>query len=196
MSDFDEGMDEILKEFPIESHENIEQFSLDLIALKENPPDADRLGTIFRCLHTLKGTCGFFGFEKLESISHVAENLLSRLRDGELVLNTEMTSALLSVVDAVREILSYIHDTNTEGDGDYTDLVASTTKNEESDTAPLDDADEERVRQLGQILVSEHDVEPTNVAGGLLKQLEGNERPLGEILVEDEGWKPRRSPTR
>ena len=82
MADFDEGMDEILKEFLIESHENIEQFSLDLISLEKDPRDPDRLGAIFRCLHTLKGTCGFFGFEKLESISHVAENLLSRLRDG------------------------------------------------------------------------------------------------------------------
>ena len=60
-------------------------------------------------------------------------------------------------------------------------------KNEEGDSELPDDADEDHVQQLGQILVNEHDVNPSSVAGGLTKQLEGDERPLGEILVEEEG---------
>lgn len=243
MDNFLDGDDEILKEFLVESHENIEQFSLDLIALEENPRDAERLGAIFRCLHTIKGTCGFFGFGKLESISHVAENLLSKLRDGEVLLNTEMTSALLLLVDAIREILSDILDSGNEGNGDYSQLVQTLVRlcegnetvaeaevpaktpaiesTEETGSASNDPVaetihidptgasvddraevasesvtdtteppptpEETRPKQLGEILVDDCEVEALDVAGGLLKQLEGDQRKLGEILIEDQG---------
>jgi len=40
---------------------------------------------VFRTIHTIKGTCGFLGFNKLEKVAHAGENLLSRLRDGQMV---------------------------------------------------------------------------------------------------------------
>jgi two-component system chemotaxis sensor kinase CheA len=120
--------DNIIQEFLVESYENLDQLDRDLVALEQNPQDRARLASIFRTIHTIKGTCGFFGFSKLESVAHVGENLLSKLRDGVLLLNPEITSALLAMVDAVREMLSNIERTSQEGDGDYSRLVETLSR--------------------------------------------------------------------
>ena len=116
-------MEDIINEFLVESYEGLDQLDRDLVALESNPTDRDLLARIFRCVHTVKGTCGFLGFGKLESVAHVGEGLLVRLRDGEVLLDPELTSALLTLVDAVRQILTSIESTGAEGDVDYTALV-------------------------------------------------------------------------
>ena len=82
MSSNDEN-DEVIKEFLIESYENLDRLDRDLIALEQNPSSAESIASIFRTIHTIKGTCGCLGLSKLESVAHVGENLLSRLRDGQ-----------------------------------------------------------------------------------------------------------------
>src|SRR3990172_5953150 len=116
-------LNDIVKEFLVESYENLDQLDRDLIALEQEPSSRSTLASIFRTIHTLKGTCGFLGFSTLESVSHVGENLLSRLRDGKLNMNPDITSGLLSLVDAVREMLANIEDLGAEGEADYTQLV-------------------------------------------------------------------------
>ena len=106
--------EELVKEFLVESHENLDQLDQDLVSLEGDPTNPEMLSRIFRTIHTVKGTCGFLGFTKLEWVTHVGENLLGRLRDGELQLNAEITTALLSLVDAVREILQNIEATQRE----------------------------------------------------------------------------------
>ncbi len=120
--------DEIVKEFLVESHENLDQLDQDLVNLEADPTNPEILSSIFRTIHTIKGTCGFLGFTKLEWVTHVGENLLSRLREGELQLNAEITTALLSLGDAVRQILGNIETTAREGDTDYASLVATLTR--------------------------------------------------------------------
>lgn len=116
-------MQEAVTEFLIESHENLDQLDNDLIALEERPDDAATLASIFRTIHTIKGTCGFLGFSTLESVTHVGENLLGKLRDGEMSMDEAIADALLELVDAVRQMLSSIESTGTDGDGDYSDLI-------------------------------------------------------------------------
>ncbi|MDB5312190.1 MAG: CheA signal transduction histidine kinase, partial [Gemmataceae bacterium] len=120
--------DPIVKEFLVESYENLDQLDRDLVALEQDPRDRARLGSVFRTIHTIKGTCGFFGFGKLEAVAHVGENLLCRLRDGELLLDPEITTGLLALVDAVRGILARIEAAGEEGDGDYGGLIATLTR--------------------------------------------------------------------
>ncbi|MBY0279014.1 chemotaxis protein CheW [Candidatus Binatia bacterium] len=117
-------LDEVVREFLVESHEGLDQLDRDLVALERAPTSQDRLASIFRTIHTIKGTCGFLSFGKLESVAHVGENLLSRLRDGRLTLNADITSALLAMVDAVRRMLADIEATGSDGDDDYAALVA------------------------------------------------------------------------
>src|SRR5262249_36480874 len=84
-----------------------------------DPREGEPLGRVFRTLHTVKGTAGFLGLPKLQAVAHAAENLLSSLRDGELLFDPEIAGALLGVVDAVREVLVSIEQSQQEGDGEY-----------------------------------------------------------------------------
>ena len=116
-------MDDITKEFLVESYENLDRLDRDLVALEKDPQSKETIGSIFRTIHTLKGTSGFLGFTKLEAVAHVGENLLSKVRDGVFVINPDITSALLATVDAVRFMLGQIEATGQPGDRDYSDLV-------------------------------------------------------------------------
>ena len=118
-----DDMSSIIGEFLTESYENLDQLDQHLVDLEANPGEKNLLASIFRTIHTIKGTCGFLGFSKLESIAHVGENLLSKLRDGDLTMTPDIAHSLLTMVDAVREILSSIENNRTEGDVDYSDLV-------------------------------------------------------------------------
>jgi two-component system chemotaxis sensor kinase CheA len=115
-------MDEIVKDFLIESNENLDRLDQELVKLESEPSSKELLASIFRTIHTIKGSCGFLGFARLEKVAHAGENLLSRLRDGELSLNAKITSALLGMVDAVRYMLSEIQATEHDGENDYPEL--------------------------------------------------------------------------
>ncbi len=202
----DDGMDELLGEFLVESFENLDQLDQDLVVLEQAPGDLEVLKSIFRAIHTMKGTCGFLGFGKLERVAHVGENLLSLLRDGVVTVDAEIADALLAMTDAVRAILVEIERTQQEGDADHDALVATLERLAERGTnppaeapaetpaeAPAETPDEtpdevpvgvEHDRLLGEILVEEGGVSEVDVAVGLINQESGDARPIGEILVE------------
>jgi len=114
--------EEFISEFLIEASENLDQLDQDLVALEKNPHDPNRLASIFRTIHTIKGTCGFFGFTKLSNLSHHGEHLLGLLRDGKFTFNEQLASLLLELVDAIRTFLSSIESTGKEGDAAFPDL--------------------------------------------------------------------------
>jgi two-component system chemotaxis sensor kinase CheA len=115
--------DDLMREFLVESRENLNQLDRDFVELEQNPRDPKLLGAIFRCVHTIKGTAGFLGLVQLESLTHIGESQLSRLRDGALTLDTELTSTLLAMVDAIRRILTSLEANGSEGDEDFTRVV-------------------------------------------------------------------------
>ncbi|QVL33557.1 chemotaxis protein CheA [Telmatocola sphagniphila] len=116
-------MTEVMREFILETFENLAQLDTNLIALEKSPGDRSTLASVFRTLHSIKGSAGFVGLPKLQAISHAAENLLSRLRSGELKFNRPIATTLLAVVDAIRQIISSIERDQTEGTGDYAHLI-------------------------------------------------------------------------
>ena len=123
MSDSD-----IVQDFLVESHENLDRLDRELVGLEKHPHDRDALASVFRTIHTIKGTCGFLGFNKLEKVTHVGESLLTLLRDGQLTLNPEHTTALLSMVDAVRQMLKEIQATGQDGENDYPEVRETLTR--------------------------------------------------------------------
>src|ERR1700743_1904746 len=120
--------DDIVREFLVESSENLDLLDRELINLEKDPSNRGTLASIFRTIHTIKGTCGFLGFTKLESVAHVGENLLSKLRDGELALNPEMTTALLAMVDAIRQMLASVEAIGNEGERNDQELIQTLTR--------------------------------------------------------------------
>jgi two-component system chemotaxis sensor kinase CheA len=113
---------EIIREFLIESNENLAKLDRELVELERRPDDSNLIGSIFRTIHTIKGTSGFFGFSILGSITHIAENILSQIRDRERMLTPELASLILETVDGVKAILASIEATNEEGKDIYEDL--------------------------------------------------------------------------
>ena len=114
---------EIIREFLVESHENLSRLDQELVELENRPKDAALLGGVFRTIHTIKGTCGFLGFSTLERITHQAETLLSQLRDGQRELNPALVSLILETVDATRNVLASIEASGQEGPEQFVDLA-------------------------------------------------------------------------
>ncbi len=114
---------DVVREFLVESHENLSRLDQDLIELELRPKDTALLASVFRTIHTIKGTCGFFAFSTLERITHQAETLLSQLRDGKRELNPSLISLILQTVDATRKVLASIEASGNEGSDLYEDLT-------------------------------------------------------------------------
>ena len=181
--------DEIIKEFLVESSENLDQLDQDFIELEKNPSSKELLSRIFRAIHTVKGTSGVLGFPKLESVAHVGENLLSLLRDGEMKLDPELISGLLAMVDAIREMLRQIEASASDGDKDYSALISqlSALKTKRVEAA----AQEQGSPKIGQILVDSGAVQKEQLAQAVALQADGDPRRLGEILIDSGAVKPR-----
>jgi two-component system, chemotaxis family, sensor kinase CheA len=115
---------DLIKEFLIESNENLARLEQEMLELEQRPNDLNLLGSVFRTIHTIKGTCGFLGFSRLESVTHVTENILNQLRNGERELTPPLVSLILESVDAVKTILANIEATQQEGPDAWGELRA------------------------------------------------------------------------
>ena len=116
-------MDELTREFLIESQEGLDRMERCLTELEERPNDAALLAEIFRSVHTIKGTTGFLGFKRLERLAHAGENLLGLLRDGKLAADHAVITGLLQLMDGLRSILKTIEVEAGEGEGIDAELI-------------------------------------------------------------------------
>ncbi len=114
---------DVIREFLVESHENLSRLDRELVELEKRPRDAALLDSIFRTIHTIKGTCGFLAFSTLERITHQAESLLSQLRDGQRELSPFLVSLILETVDITRKVLASIEANGEEGPDRFDDLT-------------------------------------------------------------------------
>src|ERR1035441_2881823 len=114
---------DVIREFLVESHENLSRLDQELVELEKHPRDAALLASIFRTIHTIKGTCGFLAFSTLERITHQAESLLSQLRDGKRKLTPSLISLILDTVDATRKVLASIEANGEEGPDHFENLA-------------------------------------------------------------------------
>jgi two-component system chemotaxis sensor kinase CheA len=117
-------MDELTREFLIESQEGLDRMERCLTELEERPQDEGLIGDIFRSVHTIKGTTGFLGFKRLEKLAHSGENLLGLVREGKVTADGPTTTGLLQLMDGLRSILKSIEVEGTEGDGEDAELIA------------------------------------------------------------------------
>ena len=121
-------VDDLTKEFLIESLEGLDRMEHSLAELERRPDDAELIGEVFRAVHTIKGTTGFLGFHRLESLSHAGENLLSQVRDGRVRATGDVFQGLLQLMDGLRNILQLIDAIGDEGkrvEDDDADLIAA-----------------------------------------------------------------------
>ncbi len=131
-----ENNDQILDEFLLEAQEIFDQLDLDLVQLEQTPEDKKLLGSIFRAMHTLKGSSGFFGFHRLEKVAHAGESLLSKVREGTLRIDEEKTNYLLATLDRLRDIVSGIAEQRLEAAGDDSALITALKALAAGESAP------------------------------------------------------------
>jgi len=117
-------MDDLLREFVTETNESLDVVDVELVRFEQDPNNAKILDNIFRLVHTIKGTCGFLGLPRLETLAHAAETLMGKFRDGAPA-SSEAVTLILATIDRIKIILESLESEQREPEGADDDLIAS-----------------------------------------------------------------------
>ncbi|MDH5216996.1 MAG: chemotaxis protein CheA [Gammaproteobacteria bacterium] len=112
------SMDQAVKAFQTEASELLVDMEDGLLLLETNPEDEDSINSIFRAAHTIKGTAGIFGFDLVESFTHVLENLLDEIRDGKVSITEDLIAVLLKCRDHIGVLVDAAVDEEEIADDD------------------------------------------------------------------------------
>jgi len=110
----DPDMKEIVESFIVETKEILEKLDVDLVEMEKRPDDNELLNSVFRHFHTIKGTSSFLGLDKLTGVTHKGEDILNKLRKGEISLNSVIMDSLLSAYDKMKSLLNSIEEYQNE----------------------------------------------------------------------------------
>jgi len=99
---------EMIKQFTNESEDLLTATEEAFLVLDKDPENEEQIGEAFRSLHSFKGNAGFLGYKDLERLSHQAETILDKVRQGEIKGNSELYSLLLDILDFLRDGLNQI----------------------------------------------------------------------------------------
>ncbi len=94
-------MDDLLEDFIAETRDTLETLASQLVQWERTPQDRALLDSVFRFVHTVKGSCGFLDLPRLLRLSHAAEDLLSGAREGHLTASPGLVTAVLAVIDRI-----------------------------------------------------------------------------------------------
>jgi two-component system chemotaxis sensor kinase CheA len=116
-------MDDLIVEFIAETNESIGALDSEIVRLEQNPNDIELLNSIFRLMHTIKGTCGFLGLERLQKVAHSGENILDKMRNHELEVTSDGVSLILECIDVIKGLLEALEQTGAEPAGDDSEII-------------------------------------------------------------------------
>lgn len=117
-------MDTIVEDFLTECRECLDSFDRELPSLGAQGLTDEKIATLVRSVHTMKGTSGFLGFPHIERVTKSAERLLLQLREGRTPLAQELETPLRATSLALRHMLDEIEKNGCDGENDYPDLLA------------------------------------------------------------------------
>lgn len=188
--------DEIRNEFLVETQEMLELLDQRFITLESDPGNMDLLNEIFRAMHSMKGSAGFLGFTRLVDVTHRAESVLNKLRQGEIAVTPQVINVILEAIDTVKMLMADIRQSGSDQHVETApmsqklDHVLTGTASAAA-SAPSQDASESAPSappKLGELLVNEGMVSKTDLIEALEKQEQ--RPPLGEVLVQSEMISP------
>src|SRR5690242_9837484 len=161
-------MDDLLREFLTETNESLDRVDAELVRFEQEPNNGDILGNIFRLVHTIKGTCGFLGLPRLEALTHAAENLMGKFREG-MPVTGDAVSLILFTIDRIKEILDGLEQNQREPEGNDDDLISQL----------------HNMMQQGEVPAAPPSAPPPGTIGTLVHQT--LERPLrpGEVSLDE-----------
>ena len=127
MNEFSLDDPSFYEDFLVEAQEHFELIEQNFLTLEEAPGDLDILNGIFRSVHTIKGASGFLGLTKVQSLSHIGENLLDDLRKGRMTVTPEVMELLFETVDVLKVLVADVgislHKQGAPKDPDIAELV-------------------------------------------------------------------------
>ncbi len=106
-----------------ETSEHIQSLSDNIMALEQEPENADTINEIFRAAHSLKGMAGTMGFKRMQHLTHDMENVFQEIRNGNVKVNSNMIDILFECLSAVEEYLETVKSTSDEGTNDNEVLI-------------------------------------------------------------------------
>ncbi len=158
-------MDDLLLEFLTETNEHLETVDVEMVRFEQDPNNQAILSNIFRLVHTIKGTCGFLGLPRLESLAHAAETLMGKFRDG-MPVTTAAVSLILATLDRIKEILGELERHGTEPEGSDLDLIESLEKMARQESVAAEEPSEAKAQTTGTLTyqVLERELKPGEVS--------------------------------
>jgi len=147
-------MDDLLREFLTETNESLDTVDVELVRFEQEPNNAKILDNIFRLVHTIKGTCGFLGLPRLEALSHAAETLMGKFRDGMPVTGDAVT-LILTTIDRLKDVLNGLEQTEAEPEGDDKDLIGELERMAIAGTVPSADEEPKPAKQAVGTLIDQ-----------------------------------------
>ncbi|HEY3917828.1 MAG TPA: chemotaxis protein CheA [Stellaceae bacterium] len=174
-------MDELLRDFIAETTEHLTVLDRDLVAIEQSPEDRGLIGDAFRTVHSIKGTCGFLGLKRLETLLHAAETLLGKIRDGVLPAGPAI-GMLLGACDRAKTIVTALASEGHEPDGADGDIVARLELSARAGTAmPGAEAPRAPEPATGGPAASEPATPPLGAAGSIRVNLDTIDRLMAEV---------------
>lgn len=193
-------MQEILNDFLTESNEMLEVLDQRFVTLESDPNNTDLLNEIFRAMHSMKGSAGFLGFNNLVDVAHRGENILNKLRQGEMAVNPAIISLILETIDVIKAIMADIRESGADSHVATAAIAAKLDDILNGKTIAAAPAPMEAVapkveaaatpvvapQTLGEILVNDGLASKEQVLDALTAQQHQAEpkTPLGEILLQ------------
>lgn len=122
MSDI-HGLDAGREAFLIEATEILEKLEESLLELEEAPGNSELVGSVFRALHTIKGSGAMFGFDRVSSFTHEVETVFDEVRSGHMQVSRELIDLTLAARDIIRKMLDPTHDEDIATEGEAQRVV-------------------------------------------------------------------------
>jgi two-component system chemotaxis sensor kinase CheA len=158
-------MDELVSEFVEETSESLAELDNEVVRLESNPDDDELVGSIFRLVHTIKGTCGFLGLPRLESVAHSAEDVLGLVRDKTLDVTPDVVSIILEAFDHIKGLMEYLEENGQEPEGDDSELISRLDAVAAIDGAPTEADFNEAMESISDAPTEDVLTEDENVEG-------------------------------
>jgi len=100
--------DEAMVTFFAEARDMLQQIEDALLVLETDPHNQEMINGLFRAAHTIKGSSGLFGMDRVVSFTHQVESVLDRVRNGEIIVDVAMSDLLLKSADVIAALLNQV----------------------------------------------------------------------------------------
>jgi len=181
-TEMDDEDHDIVSGFIVESLESLETVEVSLIALEQDASDPESINAIFRAFHTIKGVSSFLGFMRINRLAHRSENLLDKIRSGELEVGGDIIDVVLDSVDLLKKLIEGVQAGMESGGPLDIGLDISAVVERIEALQNLESAFE---KPVGEILVAKGAVSRQTLEAALAKQKTAPQKKIGQLLVED-----------